>query len=321
MAGLLFGELVCTSISLALIRRGRVDSSVAVLAFSLLVMSGGMLLIRGLIQGSYLFYVLALPISLAGLFAGRWVLRQVTVATVLLLLALAALEAAGRPFLSPAPSATNPLISFMATAIFVTALLWLFFDRTGSQVRTALTEALARERELEAVRTNQEQVIAARTADLQAALSEVQQREARLASTLEQLQSAQIAIEELSAPIIPVLPGVLIVPLIGAIDSGRAQVLASTLLSAVERSCATYVIFDITGVPIVDTQVAKVLLQTTAALRLLGARVILVGIRPEVAQTIVGLNLDLGALSTIQDLQGALTTLLTQRNGHLAQVG
>jgi rsbT co-antagonist protein RsbR len=92
-------------------------------------------------------------------------------------------------------------------------------------------------------------------------------------------------------------------------------------LAAVERTRSTHVIFDITGVPIVDTHVAQVLLQTTAALRLLGARVLLVGIRPEVAQTIIALNIDMGMLSTYPDLQEAVFALLAQRNGRHPQLG
>jgi len=70
------------------------------------------------------------------------------------------------------------------------------------------------------------------------------------------------------------------------------------------------VIFDITGVPIVDTHVAQVLIQTTSALRLLGASVLLVGIHPEVAQTMVALNIDLGAVVTYADLREAIESLL-----------
>jgi rsbT co-antagonist protein RsbR len=105
-----------------------------------------------------------------------------------------------------------------------------------------------------------------------------------------------------------------VAPLVGALDGARAAILTGNLLSAVEQQHTRYVIFDITGVPIVDTHVAQVLIQTTSALRLLGAEVLLVGIRPEVAQTMVALNIDFGAVVTCADLREAIESLLP-RNG------
>jgi rsbT co-antagonist protein RsbR len=83
----------------------------------------------------------------------------------------------------------------------------------------------------------------------------------------------------------------------------------------VERERARKVIFDITGVPLVDTRVAQVLLQTAAAVRLLGAQPLLVGIRPEVAQTIISLGLDFEAITTYSNLQEAVEALLPERAG------
>ncbi len=114
------------------------------------------------------------------------------------------------------------------------------------------------------------------------------------------------AIRELSSPVIPVLDGVLVMPLIGVIDSARATLLMTTLLSAIEQHHAMIVLMDVTGVPLVDSQVARVLLQAADAARLLGAEPILVGLRPELAQTIVGLGLDLSGLKTQADLQSGI---------------
>ena len=84
----------------------------------------------------------------------------------------------------------------------------------------------------------------------------------------------------------------------------------STLLSATERHRARMVIVDVTGVPIIDTQVARVLLKVASAIRLLGAETVLVGLRPELAQTIIGLGLDLTSLVTRADLQSAVSYAL-----------
>lgn len=144
---------------------------------------------------------------------------------------------------------------------------------------------------------------------LQSALRDVQEREARLNEALEHLQQSEMTVRELSAPVLPVLPGVLVMPLIGAVDSTRAGVMAEQALRAVTERRMRYLVLDVTGVPIIDTQVAALLLRTAEAVRLLGARVVLVGIRPEVAQTLVTLQIDLGSIDVAGDLQQALGAL------------
>jgi rsbT co-antagonist protein RsbR len=95
-------------------------------------------------------------------------------------------------------------------------------------------------------------------------------------------------------------------PLVGALDTTRLRQVQEQSLYALESTSAHTMVFDITSVPIVDTQVAQGLLMTVRAARLLGAEVVLVGIHPEVAQSIVGLGLDLHDVSTFSDLQSAL---------------
>lgn len=113
------------------------------------------------------------------------------------------------------------------------------------------------------------------------------------------LQAAQqAALRELSTPLMPIADHVIALPLIGSVDASRAQQILEALLEGVAASRAETVILDITGVPVVDTQVAQALLQATRAVNLLGAQVILTGMRPEVAQTLVGIGVDLGGITT-----------------------
>jgi anti-anti-sigma factor len=126
-----------------------------------------------------------------------------------------------------------------------------------------------------------------------------------------QLQDEIIAtqrrlIRDLSTPIMPVSDSVLVVPLIGAIDSARAAQITESLLAVVSREQTQVLIVDITGVPVVDTGVVNHILQTASAARLLGTRVVLVGIGPEVAQTIVQLGIDLSSIVTRSTLQDGL---------------
>jgi rsbT co-antagonist protein RsbR len=134
------------------------------------------------------------------------------------------------------------------------------------------------------------------------------------------IAAQQAALRELSTPLIPIAEGVVAMPLIGSIDSGRAQLVIETLLTGVASLRAETTILDITGVPVVDTQVANALLRAAQAVKLLGARVILTGIRPEVAQTLVGLGVDLSGIITRGTLQDGIAEALG-RQAHTALTG
>lgn len=119
-------------------------------------------------------------------------------------------------------------------------------------------------------------------------------------------------IKELSTPVLPIYDGVLVAPLIGSIDTQRSMQLIETLLTSIQRYHAQIVLLDITGVPLVDTVVAARLLQAADAAQLLGAQVVLVGTRPEVAETIVQLGVDLGRMLAQPDLQAGLNYAFKQ---------
>lgn len=143
-------------------------------------------------------------------------------------------------------------------------------------------------------------------------LRQTEQERARLQEEI--IAAQQAALRELSTPLIPISEGVLVMPLIGTMDSNRARQVMETLLTGVTRNSATSVILDITGLPVVDTQVANVLIQSTIAARLLGAEVILTGIGPEVAQTLISLGTDLQGITTPGTLQSGITYALRRRS-------
>jgi rsbT co-antagonist protein RsbR len=119
-----------------------------------------------------------------------------------------------------------------------------------------------------------------------------------IATNLEAIQRHQAAIRELSTPVIRVHDGVLLLPIVGTVDSRRAQQIMETVLTRVADDQARAMILDIAGVAVVDTEVADHLLKTTAAVRLLGAETILTGISAEVARTIVQLGVDISTMHT-----------------------
>jgi rsbT co-antagonist protein RsbR len=115
---------------------------------------------------------------------------------------------------------------------------------------------------------------------------------------------------ELSTPVVTLWDGVLALPIIGTLDSARTQVVMESLLQKVVESGASIAIIDITGVPTVDTLTAQHLLKTVAAARLMGADCIISGIRPQIAQTIVHLGVDLGTVVTKATLADAFAVAL-----------
>jgi rsbT co-antagonist protein RsbR len=129
----------------------------------------------------------------------------------------------------------------------------------------------------------------------------------------ETISAQTMMLHELSTPVIPFSDDVLVMPLIGTIDTRRAQQALETLLSSIAASRARVAILDITGVPVVDTQVANALLRAAQAVSLLGAQVVLTGIRPEVAQTIVGLGVNLQTIVTRSTLQAGIVYAMNGR--------
>ena len=120
------------------------------------------------------------------------------------------------------------------------------------------------------------------------------------------IHDQQEALRELSTPVLQLRDRLLILPIIGALDSARARQLTEQLLAAIRDKRATVVVIDITGVATIDRAVANHLVQTVEASRLMGARTILTGLSSEIAQTLVDLGVDLSTIETVGDLQGGL---------------
>lgn len=137
--------------------------------------------------------------------------------------------------------------------------------------------------------------------------------QAQLASRERLLADQTKLIQELSTPIIPLLNGVLVLPLVGMLDTHRAAQVMEATLSEIQENRAEVLILDVTGVPTIDTNVAHHLIQLARAVEMLGAKVILVGLRPEIARTVVQMGVDLGTITTLANLQAGIAHALAQR--------
>ena len=126
------------------------------------------------------------------------------------------------------------------------------------------------------------------------------------AASQEAIEVQQRAIQELSTPVIPIMERIIVMPLVGSIDTMRARDITRSLLAGISEHRARVVILDITGVPIVDSGVANHLNKTIQAARLKGARTIVTGISDAVAETIVDLGIDWSSITTLGNLQTGL---------------
>lgn len=138
--------------------------------------------------------------------------------------------------------------------------------------------------------------------------------EAYMTAREEVITRQQLEIMELSTPVVKLWDGILALPIIGTLDSARTQVVMENLLQTVVATNSKYAIIDITGVPTVDTLVAQHLLKTITAARLMGAECIISGVRPQIAQTIVHLGINLEDVITKANLADAFALAL-QRSG------
>jgi GAF domain-containing protein len=217
-----------------------------------------------------------------------------------------------------------------ASAAFTTArveLLELFASQAAISIENARLVAGVQAANEEVRRANGrlEAEVAERTEELRVSNGELGAANQRLhlelaqrelaererAALQEQMIEAQRArLAEMSTPLIPITDRIMVMPLIGTVNPERAAQVLEVALEGAARRRARVVILDVTGIKQIDTHVVQTLLQSAAALRLLGAQAVLTGIRPEVAQTMIGLGIDLGATVTRGTLQSGIAYAL-----------
>ncbi len=146
--------------------------------------------------------------------------------------------------------------------------------------------------------------------DLQRRKDDLLRLQSEMEATRTMIEQQRVVLDELSVPVIAIWEQILLLPLIGGIDSRRAQRITDDVLTSIQQHRAQVVLIDLTGVPVVDTAVGAHLIHTVQAAQLLGCQSILVGIRPEIAQTLVSLGVDLNQIPTLSTLQAGLQSAI-----------
>lgn len=297
---------VITVVALWLLRSGRSQGSVLLLSMMLTLLCGILIYTRTPERSGVTLFAFGVPITMAGLITRRRGLVLVMTTSIISVLGATMLELLGAPgaglIAGPTPNRVIMILDFTAIAL----LMGIFVDQMRTILREALDLQRSREHELEALSHNLELTVRDRTADLEMALDNLEVRAADQQRLLAENSRQQAIIRELSVPVLPINTTTLVMPLVGALDGERLLIVQDRALTAIERAAARRLLLDVTGVPLIDSYVAQGLIRTLQSARLLGAEVALVGVRPEVAQSIVGLGLDLSEMRTYADLQSAL---------------
>lgn len=289
---------------LVLVRRGYVDTAAVIIFMMQLTVS--VYILTSSFEQPWSVMMLITPLLFASVSLRAW---QIWIAFIAIAIA--------RVFINTQTSDTTTDILIFQIITFAVFTLMLFLGTRSLEQSLQQSDELRHVAEgssnaLAAANDNLEQAVNNRTADLQHALSDVRERELRLTQTLQKLSVSQELVRSLSAPIIPILPSVIVVPLAGILDGEQAQRLMQQVLERISAQRSRDLILDITGVPIMDSHVANVVIQIAQAVKLLGTRTLLVGVRPEVAQTLVALNIEFGDLEVFADLQDAVLSRLGQ---------
>ena len=212
------------------------------------------------------------------------------------------------PFLAPKQSQIVPLLLYLLGGIIVLVnlLTLLLIWQLRLQLQSILSKALAANEDLREAQADLEHQVADRTKALHIALTDLDAKVSEQARLLEENSQQRDLINALSTPVLPVSRHTLVVPLIGSWDHERMANAQNRVLQAIVNQRARHILLDVTGIVMIDPTVAQGLAVIAASARLLGTRVTMVGVRPEIAEAIVSSGVELDGLRTASDVEQAM---------------
>lgn len=305
LAGAIIGMLLQLPV-IVLARSGRVTTAALLILALTTVSLFGIPLMSGQIGLVPPLFVLG--VLIAAVIARPWVVAITMIACIVGIILQGTLLSTA-PQVHPAAAEVSALGAIMAG---IAGLIGILGARSNMQAldaaQQARSSAEAAALALDRVNHALEDRVSERTAALSQALAESERRAAEQARLLDENSRQRETLLAMSVPVLPVSARTLVMPLVGALDPDRLAQIQDQALAAIGLYRAQDLLIDITGVSFVDDQVASGLIAVIGAARLLGVTTTLIGIRPEVAQTLVSTGVDLAQLRTARDLQAALIT-------------
>jgi rsbT co-antagonist protein RsbR len=302
---LLISFIITLSASLYLLHRGKLVATILLLSLMLLSFVAILFLTVSFVGKEIFLMALIIPLVLIGLLLER---RWMVGFAALTITSMVAVVFIG---VQRNPPETIELQNQIYTTIFIFSLFMIVIaavvDRFGNTLQKTVRLQQQRERELEELSQSLEIKVNEQTADLRAALQQSEKREQELRNALQQIDHHRHTIRQLSVPIIPVSERAMVMPLIGELDQERLDIMTEQALNELSQRHKSRLIVDLTGVTMFDHKVADYLLQLIEAVRLMGSETVIVGVRPELAQSIVAT----GALSLNLQTERSLQALLS----------
>ncbi|ABX06957.1 STAS domain-containing protein [Herpetosiphon sp.] len=301
----LIGLLGFLTASYLVNQRGRTPQAMLLVATAML----GSSLMMALSNPFALPVILMMPILaliLAMLYLEQKMARVLSVVAWLCML-LATILAYNVNLFNQAVMPSMEISDFVGLAVLA-GIAFLVLNLFQSRLRNNFLKATQAQKELLQAQSVMEQQIIERTSTL----SQLQQTNAEQTRLLAEVEHQRLIIRNLSVPILPIDQRTLVLPLVGSLDQQRLDDVRNQALQTISQFKARYLVLDITGVPLIDDQIALSLVRIIEALKLLGAKTILVGVRPDVAASLASGNLQLGSVTSAATLQEGLDYARTQ---------
>ncbi|HYF64238.1 MAG TPA: STAS domain-containing protein [Herpetosiphonaceae bacterium] len=298
-----FGALL--GVALRLVRRNRLMPAVAVTCASFLALAVAFSLAVPALYDVFML-VIVITIAVALPYVSGRAFRNLGLGCLAATLLIALLG----EFVQLLPPPPRGYVQFMHVSGFCggIALILLLLWQFGTRLTQTLAETRQTNQALAAAHGELESRVERRTSELSTALAELRDQAGVQRQLLSEIDHQRTTIRELSIPVLPVSASTLVIPLVGALDAERLNDLQQQALHAISQRRARRLVLDITGLAVVDSHVAQGLRNVMQAATLLGTQVALVGVRPDVAQTMVHVGLGVGDVATYRDLQSALAS-------------